>query len=267
MKTKEQKKLGTLSLLRLSFAELAANPILFLPKMISVTIYAVLYVLAMAEMKNALVTREISASYLGILAALLVFMPVWVMIDSLYPALAEQISRKEKPDFGKALWVVLRRIASIFGFVILIGVAAVIVMVPLLALAGAGLYLGNMALVAAAALLFVAIVLLLSIATYFMPTSVVLSKNDFLASLREGFGASKENLGIAIWLSILSFVVLAAGFAFEGVLAGVGIAGFVIARYAGGVLAVYLYIVNPTAYLEAKRKAKKGIRKKKNAKV
>jgi len=244
---------GVFSLLKLALDELVRNPMLFAPKFVSVTVYAVIYAWIIAETKATLATGTISPGYFFANIAALLFMPAWIAIDSMYPKLVEQLLAQKRLDFWEAIKHSLSKFFSVFAFMLSFMFISVLLAFPFIMLAADGMTTGNAASIAggAAGALFVLFVLV--VVSYFMPTSILLEKKGLVESVVEGFGATRKNLKLVLALSIFSFVVLIAGFALEGAMEGIGIAGFVIARYLGGVLTVYLYVINPTAYIETEK--------------
>lgn len=247
-------KTGFFSILGGSFAELRRSPLLFLPKMVSVTFWIIPYLLLMQSLKVDLLRATVSTETWGAMALLLLLTPVWLIIDSMYPVLVEQRRKKKKLDFSAALRHVLGRMLPLIALFIAIIVIATICFLPFASLMAFGIVYSllpalGLGLLGAAIIIFVG-----GIALYFVPTSIILEKAGFAESFRRGFTLTQRNFSLVFWLTLLSFFFLILSFVLEGTLGALGILGFIAGRYLGGIVTVYLYIVNPIAYLEARTK-------------
>jgi len=250
----KRKEPGVLELLRRAFSELAKNPVLFAPKFVSVTVYAFIYSYMISEMRAVLAAQALTSGYFIGMGALFAFLPIWLIIDSMYPSLVEQLLRKERLDFKSALSRSASKFLGVLALVLLFMVVSLICAAPFLLVAVEGMRIGSIALIAIGALGAGLVLFALSVAGYFLPTSILIERKGLVDSLKEGFGATRKNLKLVTILSLVSFVVLIAGFALEGTFESAGIIGFFLARYAGGILTVYLYVVNPTAYVETEKR-------------
>lgn len=245
--------MGFFSILTGAFTELRKNPVLFIPKMISVTIWLLPYLYLLQQAKFDLAAAQLSEGTLLASAAIFLLSPLWVVIDSMYPVLVEQQKRGKRLDFRAALNHVLGKFLKIFGLFLVILIATTLLTLPftlLLAFGYAFLILPALALgiFGIAAVIFVG-----GIALYFVPTSLILERAGIVNSFKTGFAMTQANFNLVFWLTLASFLFLALAFFLEGSLETLGVLGFVLGRYAGGVVTVYMYVVNPSAYLEIRR--------------
>ncbi len=246
--------MGFFAVLKGSFAELRKNPLLFLPKMISVTIWLIPYILLMQSAKVDLLRATVSQETLLYTALIFILSPLWLIIDSMYPVLVLQQKKKKRLDFSAALRHVLGRLLQLLAFLLLLVVATTICFLPFAALLALGLALAFLPLIMLGILGTAVLVFIGGIALYFVPTSVILEKAGFAESFRTGFTLAQKNFSEVFWLTLISFLFLVFAFALEGTLGELGFAGFIVGRYLGGIVTVYLYVVNPTAYLAARKK-------------
>ncbi|MDD5317783.1 MAG: hypothetical protein PHF51_03560 [Candidatus ainarchaeum sp.] len=249
--------MGFISLARGALRELARDPVLFLPKLVSTTLYIPPYLVlvrsSVEAAKNPLLSQGLLGAEAPALLALFALAPLWIFIDSMYPELVRQRSETGKLGFRAAARHVLGRfpkILAVTAILLAIGLAA---MLPFAALAALGVVFASLPLIALGALGLAAAVFVLGIAFYFTPTSIVIGEGSVLGSLREGYALSRANFGPVFWLTLLSFALLLAGFYAEGAFSALGEAGFVAGRYLGAVVTVYLYVLNPSAYLEVRK--------------
>ena len=251
--------MGFFSILSGSFAELKKDPMLFLPKMISVTIWIFPYIFLMESMKADMLRMSFSIETWAAMALLMLLSPVWLVIDSMYPVLVEQRRRKGRLDFMAALRHVLSRLIPLILLFIAVMLIATACLLPFAAMVAFGLVLSLLPLIGLGILGGALLMFIGSLALYFVPTSVILEKAGFRDSFKKGFTLARGNFKLVFWLTLVSFLFLALAFILEGSLGALGLAGFVAGRYLGGIVTVYLYTVNPTAYLEMRPKKGKPI--------
>jgi len=246
--------MGFLSILTGSAKELYKRPVLFLPKMISVTFWLVPYILLLEQSKADLAAGTVSMEMLFYTALIFLLSPVWLVIDSMYPILVKQLrSKKKKLDFKKALMEVLSKFWRILAVFLIILFVMVVLTLPPTFLLSLGIVTGFFPLLSMGMVLLFVLVVALSILLYFVPTTIVLEKTGVAGAFKSGFGLTKKNFSLVTLLSVFSLAFFALAFLFEGEAEVFGLVGFILARYLGGIFTVYLYIVNPSAYFEVKR--------------
>jgi len=244
--------MGLFQILSGSFAELRRNPLLFLPKMASTTLWLIPYIFLLQSAKIDLAHATVSNDTLIYTVLILAISPLWVVIDSMYPVLVEQQRKKKRLDFSAALRHVFGRLLPLLALFVLILVVATICFLPFAFLMAFGIAYAFLPLLGLGAIGAVVMVFLGGLALYFVPTSIILEKVGFADSFQRGFTLTQRNFGTVFWLTLASFFFLLLAFVLEGTLGSLGVAGFIAGRYLGGIVTVYLYIVNPTAYLEAR---------------
>jgi len=246
--------MGFLSILKGAFAELFRNPILFLPKMISVTIWLLPYLYLLQQAKFDMASATLSQGTLLATGAILLMSPLWVVIDSMYPVLVEQQRRKKRLDFRKALDHVLGRFVKIFGLFLIVLVGSTLLTLPFIALVAYGMVFLDVCLAAVGMAGIAAVIIAGGIALYFTPTSLILERIGIMDSFGTGLKMAQQNFGLVFWLTLASFFFLALAFLLEDSFGQLGVIGFVLGRYAGGIITVYTYVVNPTAYIDVRKR-------------
>jgi len=83
--------MGPIEILKGAFSELAKNPVLFLPKMVSVTIYAIPYLFLLEQAKAEMASQAMPVGTFAATLIILALSPLYIMIDSMYPVLVAQI--------------------------------------------------------------------------------------------------------------------------------------------------------------------------------
>jgi len=252
--------MGFISLLKEALDELVRNPKLFLPKLVSVTLYIPPYLMlgriTVDIARNpAMATPAMFDQTTYIMIVLLALAPVWIFIDSMYPILVQQRIEKGRLDFNEAAQHVLGKFLKILAVSILISILLTAVNLPFIALISIGLVLKLLPLLAIGLLGALAVVFASAIFLYFVPTTLIIEKIGVVDAFKTGYALSRNNFGLVFWLTLASFVVLLLGFYVEGVFGRIGEIGFIVGRYLGGILTVYLYVINPTAYLEIRKSA------------
>ncbi|VVC72182.1 Uncharacterised protein [uncultured archaeon] len=249
--------MGIATLAKGAFTELARDPVLFIPKLVSTTLYIppylVLFQSTLAAAKNPLLSASLLQNELYSFAALILLAPVWIFIDSMYPELVRQRAATGKLDFKAAALHVSRRFLKIFALSIALLVIAMVFSLPFVAFIAAGVVFGFLPLLLIGFLGAAAVALAFGVIFYFSPTSMILGKGSVSGSLKEGYSLSRQNFGFVFWLTLISFSVLLIGFYAEGALQGLGEIGFILGRYLGAILTVYIYVLNPSAYLEVSK--------------
>ena len=252
--------MGLISLLKGAFTELLRDPKLFIPKFISVTIFIPPY-LALAQITAELARNPASAAGLvgqanTLTLIVLLMAPIWIFIDSMYPVLVQQRAEKGKLEFVAAAKHVLVRFLKIFLAFFAILVLFFVVNIPFTLLISLGMVTQMLPVVAVGIIGAVAVMFAGGILLYFVPTTIILERTGIVNAFKAGFSLSRQNFSLVFWLTLFSFAVLFLGFYAEGAFQGLGTIGFIIGRYVGGIVTVYLYVVNPSAYLELKEEGK-----------
>ncbi len=246
--------MGFISILKGAFTELFRNPVLFIPKMISVTIWILPYLYLLQQARFDLAAARVSWGTLSATALIFLISPVWLLIDSMYPVLVEQQRKKKRLDFRAALDHVLGKFLKLFGLFLILLIAMTAVSTPFTMLIAFGYVYAFLPALLLGILGIAAIIFIGGIALYFVPTALILEKIGIAESLKAGFRMSKQNFSLVFWLTMASFIFLALSFFLEGTMEALGVAGFIFGRYLGGIVTVYMYVVNPTAYFEARKK-------------
>jgi len=246
--------MGFFSVLRDSLVLLAREPALFIPKIVSTLLYLPPYLIIMkafaAAAKDPLLARDALSTAFPAAFALLAIMPAWLFLDSLYPVLVQQRRETGRIDFRSAAGRVLGRFLRVLLFSFLMLAIFMLIVTPLMVITAFGFVTGLLAL-AFAGLLAIGIMFLVSaIAFYFSPTALLLGNEGVVGSVRRSISLSRENFPLVFFLTLASFAVLLLGMYAEGAFEPLGDAGFVAGRLLGAVVTVYLYVVNPSAYLD-----------------
>jgi hypothetical protein len=258
--------MGFLSLLRGAFTELIRDPKLFIPKMVSVTIYIPPYLLLAritAEIaRNPLAAEALLEQTTWLTVIIFALAPIWLFVDSMYPVLVQQRSKTGKINFRGAASHVLGKFLKIIALFLAVFIILTLINIPFIGLLAAGMVFQLLPLIFLGLLGTVIVVFAAGIFLYFVPTALILEKIGIIESFRSGLTLSRKNFNLVFWLTLASFVLLLLGFYLEGAFERLGEIGFIIGRYVGGVLTVYLYVINPSAYLEVRPRGKKRKRKK-----
>lgn len=246
--------MGFTEIFKKPFELLIANPLLFLPKFISNTLWLLPYLMLMGEFKKVLAysyayAQTGMAGILQIWGIFILIIPFWLLLEGMYPPLVEQCI-KGKVNFFMAFRISLSKFIPLLAFLLLsLGLFALLAGVPIF-LISYGFFIGKMELILACAIFVLAVAFFLSAVFYFTPTAVLLEKGGAFDSFLYGMRVSKEQMGIVSVLTLFTFFLFAIGALVEGVVGTLGTIGFVIGRYLGGIFAVYAYVMNTNSYLE-----------------
>jgi len=244
--------MGFVSIAKGALSELIREPLLFLPQLISTTLFIPPYLMlfqATAQLaSNPYLASSLLPEETTALAIILVLTPPWIFLNSLYPELIRQRERTGRLQFKEAAKHVWKRYLKILAFYLLTLILTFAIGLPFILMMAFGLIF-LLPLFALGLLLLVAAIFGLGILFYFTPSSIVIGNSGIIGTFKESAALSRQNFSFVFWLTLLSFAVLLLGFYAGGALQTLGVIGFIAGRYVGAILTVYLWVINPAAYL------------------
>lgn len=225
-----------------SFRMLLDQPKMFAPRLISTGI-STAWILSFP----GLYTGEISSVNLSTLIYYLASMPFIVLLGVFVSVmLAEMVA--DRPLLKKSFLKTLHRWKTILAVSTALTMSTVIFYLP----TAAGLYVtfatGQMLFTLAGAIVSLVLIFGFSFAIFFLPISITESKG-LSESFLKSFKASRQKSKEVTVLMLFSLALLGVAFSMQGVLQGLGIAGFILSRFTSAVTTTYLFVVSPKMYL------------------
>jgi len=225
-----------------AFKLLRDRPILFIPKIVISTLWSFLWIYLLQHATTPTGLQSLPAGLLLAAVVGLSFLQIWVYNS--YFAIVEQYHADDirlLTAFKQGLSTMPRGIAV---FILLIFISTILAF-PGLLIAAIGQLTGDFVLYLTGLGIAIVILLIVTIAFYFVPVSVILGDNSFLQDIKTGFAASTSNLQDVSIISIASFGVLILTGFLEGFAETAGTVSFFLLRYINSIVGVYLLIVNP----------------------
>lgn len=241
--------MALVNVLAQSLRFLRDNPLFFLPKLISITISNTLYLHLIYSFQS--ITAILTPAALGRIAMVtLIVFPMSNFVFGLYPTLVKNYHNNNKFDFLTAAKVSLRRLPQLLAVMIIISLVTGMIAAPFFGLFYWSYLLSNTSLMIISGLIAALILLALSVAFYFAPTSTILDKQSSITnSFRESYTLARSVPWKLSAITIFSGLLLVASYTLTGVLEQLGIIAFFLGRYIGVMISTYLTIINPEMYL------------------
>lgn len=230
-----------------AFALLRDRPLLFLPRLIVLTVMSGIW-LWIASLFQTPQTLVIGDLY-RIMAVLLLMVPIQLIVYNFYFVVVDQHNR-DTIDIWEALTEAvdkLPRAGIVFGLAVTV---MTLVSLPALLLIVIGYQQGATSYMLLGGIGSGIAMIVIAVLFYFTPVTVVIQDEPFMKAFRAGMDRSMSNSLPVFLITILSLVLLGIGMLMEGNLETIGMVGFVLARLVNGVVSVYLLVVNPALFYE-----------------
>lgn len=232
---------------REAFDLLRDRPLLFLPRLVVLTIMSLVWLWFASLIQNP--TALVIGDLYQMLAILVLMAPIQLLMYNFYFIVVDQ-NQDDAIDLREAFKRGVHRLPRagiVFGLAVAI---MTVVSTPGILMVVYGWQTQFLWYVAIG--LIGSMVVMLGIATlfYFTPVTVVISDQPFTQAFKTGMHRSVSNRGIVLAITLISFILLSIGTVAEGSLGTIGLIGFVGVRLVNGVISVYLLLVNPALFYE-----------------
>lgn len=244
--------MNLIKILKESFIFLRKYPKFFIPRLISVTIWIVFYILLLETLTSITFSNYISklaGSIFPLGIMILIFSPISVIIYSMYPTLVKSYKRKGLFSFKKSLKTAIKKFPKAFVVIVLPVLIMTFLATPFAGIALIGYIKDVISYMIIGIISTIFIIIIFSIMFYFAPSSIIIKDIGAINSLKESWSLGKNNFKEIGIITVFSFSILVLGYLIPGSFKFAGIIGFVVGRYLQGIIGTYLIIVNPNLYL------------------
>lgn len=236
---------SVLKVMEESFDLLLEEPRLFVPKIFSTLTASIFMILLLDKMVSspAVSPVEVSLMFAGLLAISVLGVYSSMMLSSMV--------KSDERSLFTAFMDVRSRLRNVLytaaGF-LLLGTS-----ISILPVAGYLSYLtyGEAFILLIPGLLFLAAVMAVSYASYFLPITL-LERKGVRSAVSDSFRTSEENRNIVIGLLLFSLALIAVAMLSTGYLEKLGYAGFVAGRLVSSIVNTYIFTVSPAYYIESR---------------
>lgn len=225
---------------------------MFLPKLISVTLWNIVYLQAFYGLNNL---KNIQPAFLfRYLGLIIPFSIISTYIFALYVNLSQQYSEDKSINLKNSLRKSLGRIIPLLIILLLIAIITSLIVSPLMLIGIYGFITQNGLLMILGASLSAIALIGCSVIFYFAPTGVALKDKSIFNSINQSLKFSRSHTTGIIAINLISGGLLLLGFISSGNLKSFGVLGFLFGRYLSGIVSTYVTIVNPYFYLDLQSK-------------
>ncbi|MBC5793373.1 MAG: hypothetical protein H8Z69_05060 [Nanohaloarchaea archaeon] len=235
--------MNNLEVLKKSLKNLAGQPKLFLPRIVSSLISSAFLILVLNDYTsgNQLSTSAVTASFGGMYLLSIISLFVWLMLVSMV---------KNNSGLKKGFSEAAHNIGKLLKAATALLLIGVLIALP----SSIGIVFYSQGIIWAGIVgpaITLVLMFFLSYTSYFVPVTL-LDTEGVLKSWKKSYAGSKEKRTAVISLTVLSFILLGVSLWFSSstVVKSFGQAGFIIGRILSSVVTTYLMVLSPELYLD-----------------